>query len=207
MSKDEMARDEEPAAANLEATAELLQRVRAGDAPARERLVARYLPILRRWAHGRLPGYARDLSDTDDLVQVTLMRALDRVGDFEPQREGAFLAYLRQILMNSVRDEIRRVSRRPAREEWSEETAGAAGMRGDVSPEEMITYETSLAKLPDVQKEAVILRLEFGFSYAEVAAATGSPSANAARMMVTRALVQLAELMESGGAPGGGGAA
>jgi len=192
-----------PASANLEATAELLERVRSGDAPARERLVARYLPILRRWAHGRLPGYARDLSDTDDLVQVTLMRALDRVAEFEPQREGAFLAYLRQILMNSVRDEIRRVARRPVREEWNDETSNVVSIHGAVSPEEMITYETSLEKLPEIQKEAVILRVEFGFSYAEVAAATGSPSANAARMMVTRALVQLAELMESGAAPGG----
>lgn len=198
MSNGEKPRDDEPAPASLEATAELLQRVRSGDAPARERLVARYLPILRRWAHGRLPGYARDLSDTDDLVQVTLMRALDRVAEFEPQREGAFFAYLRQILMNSVRDEIRRVSRRPAQEEWSDETSIAAAIPGAVSAEEMITYEAALSKLPEIQKEAVILRVEFGFSYAEIASATGSPSANAARMMVTRALVQLAELMEGG---------
>ena len=47
-----------------EPTLTLLQRLRAGDAAARERLVARYLPRLTRWAHGRLPTGARDLSDT-----------------------------------------------------------------------------------------------------------------------------------------------
>jgi RNA polymerase sigma-70 factor (ECF subfamily) len=181
---------------DLETTAELLSRVRGGDEAARERLVSRYLRILKRWAHGRLPSYARDLADTDDLVQVTLLRALDRIGEFQPQREGAFLAYLRQILLNSVRDEVRRAGRRGVREELTEETAGASAGAGAVSPEEMIAYEAALAKLPEVQKEAVILRVEFGFSYAEIAASTGSPSANAARMMVTRALVRLAGEME-----------
>jgi hypothetical protein len=43
-----------------EPTLTLLQRLRAGDAAARERLVARYLPRLTRWAHGRLPTPQRE---------------------------------------------------------------------------------------------------------------------------------------------------
>ncbi len=35
---------------NSESTATLLQHVRSGDVFARERLVARYLPMLRNWA-------------------------------------------------------------------------------------------------------------------------------------------------------------
>ena len=60
--------------------------MRAGDDQARSRLVTRYLAILRSWAHGRLPPRARSLADTEDLVQVTLMRALDGVKSFEPRR-------------------------------------------------------------------------------------------------------------------------
>src|SRR5262245_12569360 len=93
-----------------ENTAVLLEGVRRGDAAARERLFARYLPVLRRWAHQRLPQDARGLRDTDDLVQDTLLSALRRVNDFEHRGEGAFLAYLRQILMNSVRDGVRRAA-------------------------------------------------------------------------------------------------
>src|SRR6185436_19368854 len=63
-------------ASDLDSTADLLEGIRGGDASATARLVKRYLPILRRWAHGRLPGKARDLADTDDLVQVALMRGL-----------------------------------------------------------------------------------------------------------------------------------
>lgn len=87
---------------DLDSTVSLLARFRAGDEIARDRLLARYLPILRRWAHGRLPSYARQLADTDDLVQVSLLRAFNHMGSFEPRREGAFLLYLRRILWDPV---------------------------------------------------------------------------------------------------------
>ncbi|MCA9753278.1 MAG: RNA polymerase sigma factor [Gemmatimonadetes bacterium] len=184
------------ASPDLERTAELLQAVRNGHPAAKNRLVARYLPILRRWAHGRLPAHARDLSDTDDLVQITLIRALDKIGDFEPRREGAFLAYLRQILLNSLRDEIRRVNRRPVRKDLDDAVADPSLVVDAVGVETMVAYERALATLPERQREAVVLRIEFGFSYQEVADAIESPSANAARMMVTRALAELAEVMD-----------
>jgi len=58
--------------ADLTSTATLIGRIQDGDRDARELLVQRCLPALRRWAHGRLPAYGRSLSDTDDLVQVTV---------------------------------------------------------------------------------------------------------------------------------------
>ena len=181
----------------LETTADLLGKVRSGDAAATDRLVKRYLPILRRWAHGRLPGHARDLADTDDLVQVTLLKALDKVGTFEPQREGAFLAYLRRIFLNSMKDEIRRVNRRPQRKDVDDELlVDPALVVQAVGVETLVSYEAALAKLPETTQEAIILRVEFGFSYAEIAEAIESPSANAARMTVSRGLAKLAEEMD-----------
>src|SRR5678816_3917151 len=99
--------------ANHESTGELLSRIRGGSSDAQERLFARVLPILQRWARGRLPSGARDAIDTDDLVQVTLLRALMRMESFEHRGEGAFLAYLRQVMMNAVRERIRHTGRRP----------------------------------------------------------------------------------------------
>jgi RNA polymerase sigma-70 factor (ECF subfamily) len=179
-----------------ESTATLLSRVRSGDAGARERLVALYLPLLRRWARGRLPAQARDLCDTHDLVQVTLISALDRIEHFRPQREGAFLAYLRTALMNSVRMELRRVQRRG--EHLGLDGAGAeldAGLAAPQDPDRLLDYETALAHLKPLQREAVILRFEFGMDFAEIAAALGRPSAAAAHMLVARALVALAEAL------------
>lgn len=176
----------------------LLERVRGGDARAREALVARFLPALRRWAHGRLPAGARGLADTDDLVQVSLLRALDRVDAFEARREGAFLAYLRRILLNAVRDEVRRARRRPAEPMADLDPAEDAPsqLERQVGREVMETYEAALARLTPAQQEAVILRLEFGYGYAQVAEAMGRTTANAARMLVSRALVDLARAME-----------
>jgi RNA polymerase sigma-70 factor (ECF subfamily) len=186
---------------DLASTQVLLAGARAGDERARDELVARFLPVLRRWAHGRLPTYARGLVDTDDLVQVTLIRALANLDRFEPRHEGAFLAYLRRIVLNSVRDEIRRSMRTPPQEEVDESLVdrGPSLLERSLGREVVERYERALAELPEVQQEAVILRVEFGYSYPEIAAALGRPSANAVRMMVSRALVDLAEKMDGPG--------
>ena len=182
----------------VESTAVLFDRIRQGDEAARRRLFERFLPILQRWAHGRLPGSARGLADTDDLVQITLIRALNRLTEFEPRREGAFLSYLRQILLNSVREELRRASRKPsaASVEDSLPDPSPSVIEQAVGRETMARYEGALAALPEELREAVILRIEFDYSYPEIAEALGRPSANAARMAVTRALVKLAEVMD-----------
>jgi DNA-directed RNA polymerase specialized sigma24 family protein len=44
----------------------------------------------------------------------------------------------------------------------------------------------------------VIARVEMGLTYPELAAATGKPSAGAARMAVSRALLRLAEDLDGG---------
>jgi len=185
------------AARPLESTAVLLERIREGDAAARDRLLARYLPILRSWSHGRLPAHARGLADTDDLVQISLVQALNHLERFEVRREGAFLAWLRQIALNAVRQEIRRASRRPSGAEAGGDLPdpSRSAIEEAIGRETLECYEASLQELTEDQREAVILRVEFGMSFPEVAEAMGKPSPNAARMLVVRALVHLAEGM------------
>jgi RNA polymerase sigma-70 factor (ECF subfamily) len=179
-------------------TTQLLSRYRKGEDDAANRLFERYLPILRRWARGRLPSSVRDLSDTDDLLQITFLRALQRLNEFDPERPGAFLAYLRTILLNLVREEIRRSGRRPdeislqhslpsQRMSLVEEAIGA---------ERLAAYEKGLAQMSELKRNAVIMRLEFGMSFDEIAIELERPSANAARMTVSRALDELAALIQ-----------
>src|SRR3954452_7928066 len=80
----------------------LLLRARQGDEVARNELCARYLPRLRRWAHGRLPAWAREHLDTEDIVQDALMRSVGRIDSFTPEHEGAFVAYVCQALRNRL---------------------------------------------------------------------------------------------------------
>src|SRR5262245_25045792 len=79
-------------------TVELVRRAREGQREAIDRLFERYLPILRRWAAGRLPVWARDMVDTDDIIQETLMRTFQNVETFVPRHDGALGGYLRQAL-------------------------------------------------------------------------------------------------------------
>ena len=182
---------------DIESTARLLERVRCGDPTARNDLVARYLPMLKRWSHGRLPRAARDMTDTDDLVQVALMRTLNNVESFVPRHEGAFFAYLRTTVLNTVRDELRRAGRRPGRESFDRDMPAleASMVERAIGREMLEAYETALSALPEEHKEAVIMRVEFGCTYREIAETLGKPTTNAARMTVSRALVRLAEGM------------
>ena len=67
-----------------------------------------------------MPAKARGLADTDDLVQIPLLRVLKQLERFEPRHEGAFLAYLRRILINAMRNEIARAATRGQQEEIGE---------------------------------------------------------------------------------------
>ena len=183
-----------------ENTAVLLARVRAGDTAARDLLFARVLPVLRRWAHHRLPQRARGPRDTDDLVQDTLLRAFRRLDQFEQRGEGAFLAYLRQILLNVVRDEIRRAAVRPQGEALDERVPDRAPSVAEqaIGAQQLERFERALARLTEEQQQAVILRVEFGYSHEQVAEAMGKRTPDAARMVVARALVQLAKVIDDG---------
>ena len=55
----------------------------------------------------------------------------------------------------------------------------------------------ALALLPIDQRECLIARFDYDYSYDEIAALLGKPSPDAARMSVKRALTQLGGLLES----------
>jgi RNA polymerase sigma-70 factor (ECF subfamily) len=181
----------------------LLARARAGDNDALEALIARVRPRLRRWASGRLPGWARDVADTDDLLQDTLVSTMRNLDGFTPNHEAALSAYLRQTFMNRVRDEIRRVGRRPAHDglDRAQHVASAdqSVLLTLVGRDDYTRYEAALLRLTPSEREAVIGRLELHYSFQDLADALGKPSADAARKFVQRAVVHLAELMGADG--------
>ena len=190
-------------ATETESTVRLIEQARAGDQHALDRLIARHLSPLQRWARGRLPAWARDLSDTDDLVQDTLLQTFRRLGDFEVRGVGALNAYLRQAVANRIRDELRRRARRP-------EIAGldGAGVDPTLSPleqaigrESLGRYEQALARLSEDDREAIVGRVEMGYSYEELAEVLGKPTSEAARKAARRALVRLAREMDRADVP------
>jgi RNA polymerase sigma-70 factor (ECF subfamily) len=183
--------------AQVESSFVLVLRARDGDDEALESLCRRYLPRLERWAHGRLPGWARGTLDTQDLAQEALVQAIQRIRNFEPRHEGAFQAYVRQALLNRIRDEIRRVRRRGAADALSshEPASDPSPLEQAIGRETLDRYESALQRLRPPDRQAIVARIEMGFAYPEVAEALGKPSIAAAQMAVSRALVKLAREM------------
>jgi RNA polymerase sigma-70 factor (ECF subfamily) len=181
---------------DVQSTHELLRLVRLGDATALDRLFARYMKPLKRWAHGRLPQWAREIKDTDDLVQESVVQTLRQVASFEPTCHGGFHAYLRKVLYSRLIDEIRRHGKL-SRVELGVDYAdlGPSPVEQAIGAQLMAQYEAALGRLTTEERDAIVARVELGCSYSEIAEALGKPSADAARMMVTRALLRLAEEM------------
>jgi RNA polymerase sigma-70 factor (ECF subfamily) len=182
----------------VESTVDLLARAREGDHVAIERLFARHLKPLQRFARGRLPLWARDLAETDDLVQDALLQTFKRLERFEPRHPGALQAYLREAVMNRLRDELRRRARRPSRVDADdiEQDALRSRVEQTVGVETLAAYQQALERLKPEEREAIVGRVELGLTYDELALALEKPTADAARKASQRALLRLAEEMD-----------
>ena len=180
---------------SLESTTYLIERVKAGDRDALDRLFARHAAPLRRWATGRLPRWARQLSDTDDLVQDALVQTFKKIEDFEPRGVGALQGYLRQAVLNRLRDELRRRARMPEMAEMTavEIESGDSPLELAIGREGVERYEQALQSLRPEEREVIIGRIELGYTYEELAQILGKPTADAARKAAQRALMRLAE--------------
>lgn len=181
----------------LVATVELLRRAKGGDQKALHSLMARYLPRLRSWASGRLPMRARNLLDTSDLVQETLLRTLERLDKVEVYGPGGFQAYVRAAVLNRIRDQIRWADRRPGEEGAADllQDPGPSPLDAAIGADLVARYEAALATLSVEDQQLLHLRIELDYDHGEIAEISGRPSRDAARVAVTRALRRLAEAM------------
>lgn len=129
------------------------------------------LPRLRRFAR----GLARDAADADDLCQQTIERALKSRQQWQ---EGTRLdAWVYRIMRNQWIDETRARKRR-AQTFVHEEEGSGIGTPGDRDAEnrvELGNVGRALARLPEEQREAVMLVLVEGFAYKEAAEIIGIP--------------------------------
>jgi RNA polymerase sigma factor (sigma-70 family) len=188
---------------DAESSVSLIVKAQSGDDVALNQLLARYLPRLQRWASGRLPSSMRTMLDTGDLVQDAVINALRHLESIDIRTEGALQAYLRRAVHNRIIDLHRRAGRRPAREELPEAAAAddTSPLEAAIGAEAVEAYELALERLKEDDRQAIVLRVELGLDYHELAAQLGKPSPAAARMAVTRAIARLADEMRRGKPP------
>lgn len=140
------------------------------DARAEAELVRRVMPVLRAVAHSILRGGS---SDADDGVQIALMRVLERASTY--RGDAALESWARTIGVRAclrLAETLRR--HRPAVTEVEEQGAiddGDDALVDDV-PGPIAVY---LERLPEAQRQALVLRHALGYSVAEVAELLGVP--------------------------------
>jgi RNA polymerase sigma factor (sigma-70 family) len=175
----------------------LVERAKAGDISALERLITRYLPRLRRWTRQAFPSWARDAADTDDLVQETVWNAVRNLPHFTMQGDHSLRAYMKRAARNRVHDEMRRVARHPRHSElrfdYPAHTPGpdeAASAR-----EDLWRCRVALSRLRVDDRAIIEAAAANGAEPNTLAHLTGKPSPDAARMALSRALRRLAREM------------
>ena len=173
-------------------TAWLLDRIRNGDDDARAALIGRIQPLLQRFAHGRVPQQLRHQEDTADLVQLTWLKVLERIDLIDSREPGAFFAYLRAVLINALRESLRRNKHSPIQPYEDVDAASAALPATNAEPDDWLAWEQSLAKLPPAHRGLVLMRFEFGMSFVEIAAELGE-SPDGVRVKLNRAVARMAE--------------
>ena len=145
-----------------------------------ERDLTALLPRLRRFAH----GLSRNPADADDLVQLTVERALRSREQWQP---GTRLdSWLYRIMRNLWIDTVRARGRTAARQAPIED---AAELGHDPRPglEAAIDLQRIMAamdRLPDEQREVVALILIEGFGYREAADMLDLPSGTVSSRLV-----------------------
>jgi RNA polymerase sigma-70 factor, ECF subfamily len=137
----------------------------------RERFEAEVLPLVKR-LYGTAYRMTRNCADAEDLVQETLFRAFRGFDQFRPGSN--IRAWLYTILHRARTDALRRAGRRPQTEELVDD-----GPAVPPSQEALVwggeAVERALSSVPEVFREAVLLRDVEELSYAEIAAALQVP--------------------------------
>jgi RNA polymerase sigma-70 factor (ECF subfamily) len=136
----------------------------------REAQLVDHIPELRRLA--RL--LESDRSAADDLVQETLVRALQKQHLYEPT--GAFAGWLATIMRNLFIDRVRRRKIKP--EEPVDVLPQALEPRSKDDPIDRLTLrdlKVAIASLPPAQRQVLLLIGVRGHSYEAVAAQLAVP--------------------------------
>jgi len=183
----------------LDATFDLITRVRSGDQDAWATLISRFVRPLKQLGHSRLRGHARGMTDTDDVVQDALINTFKRIDRLDCRNHGALFAYLRRAVLNRIVDAARRSSRLTSDEEAlaGAQDHGPSPLDRLLEREDGRRYRAALAQLSRRDRTLILLRLRHRLPYSEVAERLGLSTPDAARMASMRALCRLAEVLKT----------
>ena len=174
---------------------ELVDQALLGEPRAIGQLLARIHPLVLRYCRARVGSRERTLVSAEDIAQEVCLAVVSALGryHYEP---GSFLAFVYGIAAHKVADARRRAVRSRAEvvPELPDTPALEDGPEQRAMTGEMIDRIAHLLrKLPDRQREILVLRVAVGLSAEETAVAVGS-TAGAVRVAQHRALARMREM-------------
>jgi RNA polymerase sigma-70 factor (ECF subfamily) len=190
----------------------LLEQTRAGNEAARARLLELYRNYLRLMARTLISQPLRVRLDASDLVQDTLLKAHREFVGFLGSTEPELIAWLRQILVRSLSDQVKRhragkrdVRREEALEVMLDRSSEAVqqALAAPVSSpssiasrrEQAVLLADALEKLPPDYREVFIARNLEHIPFDQIAARMGRTS-GAVRKLWTRTMLSLKKILE-----------
>jgi RNA polymerase sigma-70 factor (ECF subfamily) len=196
----------------LTRTIELVQRAQNGDRRSLERILDRYYDRVRKIVRIRLGARLREALDSGDILQETFMVAAQKFDEFVPEGEASLINWLSKLAEHKItaaadhhgakkRSLDRKVPLAQRGDDSSESLSPDPQDRAPTPPdavahaEQAKIVEECVSDLPEPYRELIVLRDYLGAGWAEIASRTGRPSEAAARMMHSKAFVELARLM------------
>ena len=128
--------------------------------------------LARLWRYALVLSRARDVAD--DLVQATCLRAIERADQFTPgtRVDRWLFAILRSVWLNELRSRRIREGGGFVDAEDALTTDGAREIEMNITASAVLR---AIDRLPEAQRETVLLVYAEGYSYAEAASALGVP--------------------------------
>jgi RNA polymerase sigma-70 factor, ECF subfamily len=184
---------------------DVMLRASRGDRDAQDLVFREYTAPLSRFASRLLPPSVRGITDTEDVVQDVLANTVRRLASIECEDDGALVAYLRRAVRHRIVDAIRRVGRQPLMNELSDDrpAPGPSPLDAAIRAQNDRRIQAALGRLTSRDRQAVVLRLRCQMSYEEIGERLGSPTPNAARVAVRRAVERLAKALLAANRPSG----
>lgn len=188
--------------------ARLFERFQNGDREAFGELLEHYRPLLERAVRIGVSARIGRFYESSDFVQQGICTALQSVETVQPRDLPSFRGWLRKLMANVIRDFVRRAE--AEKRAWDRQVSDVASTS---DPDALLTeravgreptpsrlgkveeyqrmVDQAISRLPENEREALLLRLYYQLPWQAVADALGCASANAAQKLEERARLRL----------------
>ncbi len=143
-----------------------------------------------------LRGRGANEDEATELTAVTFERAFRHVDRYRPGQAG-FAPWLLAIARNAFIDERRRRRPQPLAEAETLVASGSDPEEAAIAAEDHRRLAALVARLPDVQRDALALRFAAGLSSRDIGAVIGKSEA-ATKKLLTRTIAALKEDLNRG---------